>query len=242
MKGRAIARVALWTAGGCLLVVIAATASFCAALRFERRTSVVTVPDWTGKARVAAADEAQALGLGFEVQEARHDPGVASDRVVQQEPSPGAIVRPGRTVRVVVSLGGETITVPDIVSHPARQAEAEILRAGLTLGFETRIHDVDVPEGTVIAQSPPGGTLSVGGERVGRLVSDGPRLPRWVMPDLTGRPLRDVQDWITLCGFRTGPVRRVATRGAASDTVIGQLPPAGAPIVKRDVVELTAAR
>jgi eukaryotic-like serine/threonine-protein kinase len=234
-------RMLAWAAGTCVLVVALASASFCIAYRAERRTSVVTVPDWTGKPRTAAIDEAKALGLGFSVEGERHDPGVAADRIVSQEPAPGAIVRRGRTVRVTVSLGGETITVPDVVRHPARQAEAEIRRAGLTSGFEARIHDADVPEGQVIDQVPAAGTLAATGERVNRLVSDGPRVPRWVMPDVTGRPLRDVQDWINLCGFRSGPARRVPAVGKAPGTVIGQLPLAGSPIARRDVVELTVA-
>ena len=242
MSGRRAYQAIGWTAAGCGLFLLAGVASFCVALRVERRTSVVTVPDWTGKSRAEAAGAAKSLGLAFEVTETRHDPGVAADRVIQQEPAPGAVVRPGRTIRVVVSLGGEPITVPEVISHPARQAEAEIRRAGLTPGIESRIHDAEVPDGQVIAQSPPAGTTSVAGERVHRLVSDGPRLPRWVMPDLSGRPLRDVQDWITLCGFRAGPVRRMPAEGQAPGTVIGQLPPPGSAIAKRDVVELTAAR
>jgi serine/threonine-protein kinase len=235
------ARLLAWGAAGCVLVVAAASASFCVAYRAERRSSVVTIPDWTGKERMAAMAEARSLGLGFSVGDERHDPGVAADRVVAQDPAPGAVVRRGRSVRVTVSLGGETITIPSVIGHPARQAEAEIKRAGLAGGFEARIHDADAPEGQVLDQAPSGGSLGAAGEPVHRLISDGPRTPRWVMPDLTGRSLRDVQDWITLCGFRAGPARKVPGTGKAPGTVIGQLPLAGSPIARRDVVELSVA-
>ena len=234
-------RMLAWAAGTTLVVVLVGNASFCVAYKTERRTAVVSVPDWIGKERTAAMSEARSLGLGFAVESERHDPGFASDRILSQEPAPGAVVRRGRTVRVTVSLGGETITVPELVRHPARQAEAEIRRAGLIPGFEARVHDADVPEGQVIDQSPLPGALGAAGEPVHRLVSEGPRPPRWVMPDLSGRPLREVQDWITLCGFRSGPARRVPSVGKAPGTVIGQLPLAGSPIARRDVVELTVA-
>ena len=242
MKLHGVVRTLGVAAGLAVLAAAAAATAFCVAFRAERPAAVVTVPDWTGKPRTEAADEAKALGLGFEVSESRHDPGVAAARVIQQDPVPGAIVRRGRTVRAVVSLGGETIAVPDVVGHPSRQAEAEIRGTGLVPGFESRIPDAQAPEGTVIAQSPPAGALSVAGERVSRLVSLGPRSSRWVMPDLTGRPLRDVQDWVTLCGFRVGPVRRLPADGRAPGSVIGQLPRAGSPVARRDVVELTVAR
>jgi beta-lactam-binding protein with PASTA domain len=61
------------------------------------------------------------------------------------------------------------------------------------------------------------------------------------MPDLAGRTLRDAQEWITLCGFRGGVVRRVPSDGRLSGTIVGQLPLSGYPVARRDVVELTVA-
>lgn len=234
-------RVGLWIVGCGAVVAFVGLASFCAAFRSERRSDLVLVPDWTGRARDEALAQAQTLGLVFEVGELRHDPGVAADRIVQQEPAPGTQVRRGRTIRVVVSLGGETLTVPSVIGQPARQAELELRRSGLAPGWEARIHDDLIPVSQVIDEAPAGGTLSVSGERVHRLVSDGPRTPRWVMPDLAGRTLRDAQEWITLCGFRSGPVRRVPAEGQRSGTIVGQLPLSGYPVARRDIVELTVA-
>ena len=242
MNWQRVGRIAAISAAVVLLVVGVGGLSFCVALRAERRSNIVELPDWTGRTKDDAEAQARSLGLNFEVAEERHDPGVAVSRVLSQEPASGTTVRRGRTIRVVVSLGGETLHVPTLVGQPGRQADLALKREGLQAGWDARLHDADVPEGVVIAQSPPGDALTVSGERVHLLVSEGPRPPRWVMPDLSGRPLREVQDWITLCGFRTGPVRRMPADGKESGTVVGQLPPAGWPIGRRDVVELTVAR
>jgi beta-lactam-binding protein with PASTA domain len=61
------------------------------------------------------------------------------------------------------------------------------------------------------------------------------------MPDLTGKTLREAQEWITLCGFRRGAVRRVPADGKPSGMIVGQLPLSGYPIARREVVELTVA-
>ena len=241
MDWKRAGRAVLLVVGGCAVVGFVGLLSFCAVLRSDRRSNLVEVPDWIGRAREESLARAQTLGLVFEVAELRHDPGVAVDRIVQQEPAPGTQVRHGRTIRVVVSLGGETLTVPDVVGQPARQAELELRRQGLAPGWEARIHDDLVPVSQVIDEAPAGGTLSVSGERVHRLVSDGPRAPRWVMPDLAGRTLRDAQEWITLCGFRSGAVRRVPGDGRRSGTIVGQLPLFGYPVARRDIVELTVA-
>jgi len=241
MNWKRLGRAMLWTVGGGLLAGAVGLTSFCVALRSDRRSDLVEVPDWIGQRRDEASARAQALGLAFEVSELRHDPGVAVDRIVQQEPAAGTQVRHGRTMRVVVSLGGETLTVPSVIGQPARQAELELRRSGLTPGWESRIHDNDAPVSQVLDEAPAAGTLSVSGDRVHRLVSDGARVARFVMPDLTGKTLRDVQEWITLCGFRSRAVRRVPAVGKRSGTVVGQLPLSGYPIARRDVVELTVA-
>ena len=241
MDWKRTGRVAVWVVATGAILGVVGVASFCVALRSDRRSNLVQVPDWVGRGRQEALAQAQALGLAFEVAELRHDPGVAVDRIVQQDPAAGTQVRHGRTIRVVVSLGGETLTVPSVIGQPARQAELELRRSGLTPGWEARIHDAGVPPSQVIDEAPAAGTLSVSGDRVHRLVSDGPRVPRFVMPDLTGRTLRDAQEWITLCGFRSRAVRRVPAEGKRSGTVVGQLPLSGYPVARRDVVELTVA-
>ena len=241
MNWRRIGVGAAWILGGAFVIAVVAIISFCAALRSERRENVVVVPDWIGRSRDEASAQAAQLSLNFEVAELRHDPGVAVDRIVQQEPPGGIQVRRGRTIRVVVSLGGETLTVPSLIGQPARQAELALRRHGLTPGWEARIHDDAAPPSQVIGVAPVAGSLSVSGERVHRLVSDGPRTPRWVMPDLAGLTLREVREWINLCGFRNGAVRRVPADGRRAGTIVGQLPLSGYPIARRDVVELTVA-
>lgn len=241
MDWKRASRAVLWAIGGGTVVAVVGLASFCVALRSDRRSNLVEVPDWIGRASEEALAQAQESGLVMEVAEQRHDPGVAVDRIVQQEPAAGTQVRHGRTIRVVVSLGGETLTVPSVIGQPARQAELELRRFGLTPGWEAHIHDDAVPASQVLDEVPAAGTLSVSGDRVHRLVSDGPRAARFVMPDLTGKTLRDVQEWITLCGFRSRAVRHVPGEGKRSGTIVGQLPLSGYPIARRDVVELTVA-
>ena len=241
MNWRRIARLAALVAGGAALVGLVALMSFCVAFRSDRTSGVLEVPDWTGKPRADAAEEAAALGLGFEVGEERHDPAVSPGRVLAQEPAPKTSVRRGRVIRVVVSLGGETLAVPTIVGAPARQADLEIRRQGFASGFEARVHDPSVPAGRVMDQFPAAGALATPGERVDRLVSDGLRPAVWVMPDLRGRSLRAAQEWITLCGFRAGAVAREPASGKEPGTVLRQRPLPGWPVTKTDTVQLTVA-
>lgn len=100
MNWKRAGRALLWIVGGGALVGTVGLASFCVALRSDRRSDLVEVPDWIGHGREEALARAQALGLVFEVSELRRDPGVAVDRIVQQEPAGGTQVHHGRTIRV----------------------------------------------------------------------------------------------------------------------------------------------
>ncbi len=228
-------------AGAAVLIVAVAGLGFLVAIFGGHRGSVVEVPDLAGLSRDDATRRGREAGLAVEVADSRHDAARPAGTVMQQDPAPGVEVRPGRTIRVVISLGGESLTVPDVVGRSAREADLELRRDGWTLGDEARVASLSAPAGTILAQSPAAGSTAAPGTRIHRLVSDGPRATRWVMPDLTGRPAETADRWVEAHGLRKGAVRRSAAEGRVPGTVVGQLPLAGYPIGLRDVVELTLA-
>ena len=231
-----------WIAGGGALAMSVFLLSFCTAMKMEMRSSEVMVPDLTSMTRDEAESASAPMGLQLEVVDQRHDPAVSSGRVLQQEPLPGSAVRRGRRVKVVLSLGGKILEVPELVGQPARTVSITLRRQGFFPGDEARIYSYDISEGTVVAQVPPPGSPSVPGERVHRLISLGIPEAVWLMPDLVGRSRAEVERWLKLCGFRLGPVRSVSHTSRRSETVVGQLPLAGYPIRGRDVVQLTVAQ
>ncbi len=233
---------ATWVLGGGFLAVVVAALSFFAVLKMATRSTQVAVPDLSGTDRGQAERLVAAGDLVVEVVEERHDAQVPSGLILQQDPPAGASVRRGRKIRVVLSLGGEVLRVPDLVGKADRQVAVELHRDGLVAGDEAVVPSREAPVGTVLAQVPPPESLAVAGMRIHRLVSSGPARALWVMPDLTGRPIAKVEAWISACGFRKGTVRKVEASGGPSGTVVGQLPAEGYPVSSRDAVDLTVAR
>jgi serine/threonine-protein kinase len=232
----------VWIAGTGAAMGVVFVVSFYLAMKMEMQSTEVKVPDLSGMTREQAVETTVPLGLAVEVVDQRHDPAVASGRVLQQEPRPGSSVRRGRRVKMVLSLGGKILTVPELVGHPSRTLAIELTRDGFAPGYEAHVPSEEYPTGTVIAQVPPAGSSSVPGERVHRLVSSGPPEQVWLMPDLTGRQRREVERWLRESGFRLGPVRQVSRTGRPAGTVVAQLPPAGYPIRSREVVQVSVAR
>jgi serine/threonine-protein kinase len=239
---KSVGVVVAWIVGSGALFVVVFTILFFLALKMEMRSTEAVVPDLVGMTREDAERAAAPLGLRVEVADQRNDPTLSSGRVLAQEPPGGSEVRRGRRVKVVLSLGGKVLEVPDLVGRQSRTVDIALRQEGFLPGDEVEVFDRIVPRGTVIAQVPPPGSPSVTGERVHRLVSLGPPDEVWVMPDLTDRPQGYVKRWLEQAGFRLGPVQRVSDPERPPETVVGQMPPAGHPVRSRDVVQLRVAR
>jgi beta-lactam-binding protein with PASTA domain len=238
---RNVGIVATWIVVGGGLLVSVFGLSFYLAMRVEMRSTEVKVPELAGMTLEAAHVAAEAVDLVPLVVDQRHDPAVPSGRVLQQEPPDGTSVRRGRKVKLVLSLGGKVLQVPALVGQSSRAVEIELRQGGFVPGFEVRLPSSSVPSGTVLAQVPPRDTPAVPNTRVHRLVSSGPPHRAWVMPDLTGLRRDEVERWVVASGFRVA-VRRVPVRTRTSGRVVGQLPLAGYPVHRNDIVELTVAR
>ena len=233
--------VALWVVGGGTVLLTVFVVSFFLAMRAEMRSSQVGVPDLTGLTLESAGEKVAPLKLVLVVVEQRNDPRVPSGRVIEQTPRPGANVRQGRKMKLILSLGGRVLEVPDLIGHAARAVAIELRQEPFTPGDEARVASYEREVGKINAQVPAAGTRVVPNSRVHRLVSDGPPPATWIMPDLTGRTRDDAERWIKLCGFRRGAVRRVDEPDRLPGTVVAQLPLAGYPIRSKDIVELAVA-
>jgi len=236
------ASLALWLFGGGALVSFVFGLSFYTAMRVEMSASEVAVPDLAGRSMEAAAEIAAPLDLVLAVVDQRHDPAVASGRILQQTPLAGSPVRRGRKVKLILSLGGKVLVVPDLVGQAARTVAIELRQAGFAPGDEARVPSFGAASGRVLAQVPPPSTPAVPNTRIHRLVSEGATPPTWVMPDLIGLRHERAESWIGRSAFRRGTVRRVSMIGRTPGEVIGQLPLAGYPVRAKDVIELTVAR
>jgi serine/threonine-protein kinase len=238
---RSIGTVLLWVIGGGALFAAVFVFSFFTAMRVEMRSTEVAVPELIGLDLDTARTRTQTLELVVEVVDRRHDRRVSSGRVLEQMPPPGSSVRRGRKIKLILSLGGKVLTVPDLRGHASRAVAIELEQEGLVPGDEARVPSYELEVGRVLGQVPEAGATVVPSSRIHRLVSDGPPPATWVMPDLTGKTRGEAERWIELCGFRRGIVERVRRSGAAPGTVVAHLPQAGYPIRSRDIVELAVA-
>ena len=145
----------------------------------------VSVPNVVNKSEADAEKELQDAGLKVTKGEAQYSDTVSEGNVISSDPVAGTEVDEGTSVTIVVSLGVEQATVPDLRNKSAADAEAALAAAGLT-GSVSEEYSDSVAEGNVISQSPSPGDRVEKGSTVSYVVSLGQRTQVVNVPEVRG--------------------------------------------------------
>ena len=171
----------------------------------------------------------------------RHSPLVAAGEILSQQPQPGENLKPGRKVKVLVSLGPEQFRAPEIVGMSVPRARVLLGQEGLRLGNVAYVRSASQRENLVVAQDPPPGAAVEKEGRVDLLVSQGSPDNRKVMPDLVGGPLAAARAVLERNGFRIGSVRKQKQRGMSAGQVLRQFPLPGYPVMPNEMISLVVS-
>ncbi len=208
--------------------------------RLVRHAQTVPVPAVEGLSRQAAEQACARAGLRLQEEDRRHSDTLPADHVVAQSPAAGAAVKPGRTVRVTISMGQERVLVPALRGMTVRQAELALENAHLTRGRVAEVHSGSV--GPMVRASRPGfGAEAALGDSVDLLVATGDATDDYLMPSFLGQDLGDVRALAESRGFRIGRVTYRAARGVYPGTVLEQQPLRGSLVRRGDAIDLVVS-
>ena len=140
-----------------------------------------TVPPIIGLTQDAAVPRLQELGLVLGAVTTVVNPTVQAGTIVSTTPAVGAVVNPNTAVNIVIATGGST--VPSVLNFPQAVAASTITGAGLVVGTVTFAANANIPAGSVISQTPAGGTVVPTGSAVNLVVSSG--LPLTIAASVT---------------------------------------------------------
>jgi serine/threonine-protein kinase len=214
----------------------------------------VPVPDLAGRGAASAA--AGLRRAGFSVVLTTVSSTLPKGSVVEQQPRPGTKARKGAEVRLSVSSGSAqsaagsttpaqtapastttattttpaepaTAQVPALTGGALQPAAQQLARAGLRISIayvpSTR------PLGTVVAQSPDGGSSAKTGSQVTLNVAWGPRHNESEsVPDVVGGRIRDALPRLQQAGLRLIFVRAPVADQAQAGVIVAQSPSPGA--------------
>ena len=200
-----------------------------------------TVPDLKGRSLSAALDALAPLNVGLRKTGVEFDASVPISSILRQDPPAGTVVREGKTVRVVVSQGGQTVQAPTVIGLPLRNAEMMLRQNQLSLGEVSEAYSLKSEKGTVLSQDPKGET-SVGRDTLVNLVVSGGAPPAGVslMPDFQRKTLDAVQAWAAGAGIKVD-VKSDPSSLFPSGTVLTQSPSPDAALTPDASVSVTVS-
>ncbi|MBI2200486.1 MAG: protein kinase [Armatimonadetes bacterium] len=199
----------------------------------------VEVPNFVGRTVQAAEAAASGRRLRLRVVEEAFSTEVAAGLIISQDQPAGKPVKVGRVVSVVVSLGPEMVSVPDVQRRSLIEARLVIERARLRIGELRETYDEDVKGGFIISQDPQPGARAERGSPIHVVVSKGPQ--RIMMPLLVGRQLQEARRMLEELGVTLAAVKSLPTADMNPEIVVDQTPPPGTRIRAQDAVTVTVS-
>ena len=137
-----------------------------------KETKTVNVPNVVGASLENATASITAKNLKISSSEEYSDK-VPAGYVISQNPVGGTEVEEGTTVKVVVSKGKQTVTVPNVSGMSESAAISALEKLHFTVKINREYNDY-VYEGQVIRQSPDANTEAMPGSTITITVSMGP--------------------------------------------------------------------
>ncbi|WP_256639540.1 Stk1 family PASTA domain-containing Ser/Thr kinase [Streptomyces murinus] len=197
------------------------------------------VPPLLTKTEAQARDRLQDAGLHTGKVKRAYDDTVERGTVISTDPAPGARIRDHDAVALTVSLGPETVKVPDLANLPLGKARQKLKAAGLEPGMVSREFSDDVDAGAVISTAPTSGTERHAGSAIALTVSKGSPID---VPDVTGDDPADARQELTSAGLKV----RIASEQVNSEydkgKVARQSPGDGKQAAAGDTVTLTLSK
>jgi len=213
---------------------------FGVALRVALRAREVQVPVLVGRTVNDASQSLGALGLTLKVDAVRRaDARVSPNRIMQQDPPAGVAARTQRTIRVWLSTGPRTTTVPELVGQTERTARFRMEQDGVELDSVSEFRSPDYPADAVVSQDPPPDAKA---PRVSLLLNRGEQSTTYVMPDVIGMDGTRAADALRAGGFRVAIVGSQPYAGVPAGTVVRQQPQGGFRVAASDPISLEVSR
>jgi serine/threonine-protein kinase len=207
------------------LIVALIAAALIGVVAYAMTRQKVTVPDLTGMTESQATAACKQLGLSLEVSDHDYSDSVGKGKIMSQTPKANSQVAKGRAIRVTISKGKNSTTVPSVVGLTESAAVSKLEDADLTVSEVKREYNDKYDSGIVYAVSPNAGSSVSKNGKVVLYVSKGQNTAS--VPGVVGLTQSDAESRIKANGFSVGSVTSQNSDSYAKGVVISQSPSEG---------------
>ena len=224
------------------LVVIALLligGSVWALSRSAATPEAVSVPNVVGLSQADAKSQIEAAGLEWELNpEKVASDTVDKDAVASTDPAGGAQAEKGSTVRVTISSGPDSVTLPDnLVGMSPDEARQAVEALGLKWEVNSsKVASDTVAEGKVAQSNPSPGSKVKAGQTITAYLSSGS--DQVEVPDLVGMSQDQARSALKAVGLELGNVTTVDS-DKDKDRIVSQDPENGSKVKKGTAIAVS---
>ena len=224
------------------LVVIALLligGSVWALSRSAATPEAVSVPNVVGLSQADAKSQIEAAGLEWELNpEKVASDTVEKDAVASTDPAGGAQAEKGSTVRVTISSGPDSVTLPDnLVGMSPDEARQAVEALGLKWEVNSsKVASDTVAEGKVAQTNPSPGSKVKAGQTITAYLSSGS--DQVEVPDLVGMSQDQARSALKAVGLELGNVTTVDS-DKDKDRIVSQDPETGSKVKKGTTIAVS---
>lgn len=237
-----IAKIAKIAAIGLAFIFVAGISAYFTLTLIVKSEDTVIVPSLEGKDVVYALELLTELELNTKVKGSEYTADIPKNYVVFQEPQAGAEIKKGRDVKIILSKGPQTVSMPNLLALSVRQANIILDENGICQGEVSSTYSKLVEKDHIIAQVPSQGTMISRGGCVDLLISKGARPKAFKMPDLIGLSLEDALESIENVKLVIGDIKSSYQKNKPQNIIVKQTPISGYRVITASPVSLLINR
>ncbi len=173
---------------------------------YVKHSSLVVVPDVTGKDMNEARKIIEDSGLEVKQGEIRYDASKPIGMVLDQNPPGNETVKKGRRIYLVICGGEQLFEVPKLTGRTIRDAKFSLAQRNLLPGEIVKKFSNQYQEDIVISQVLQPGSKVKKNTKVDLIVSNGPQVGSIIIPDITGKTLEEAKKILAERKLRIGRI------------------------------------
>jgi serine/threonine-protein kinase len=223
-------------------VLVAGISAYFTLTLIIKSEDTVIVPNLEGKDVVYALELLTELELNTKVKGSEYTSDIPKNHVVFQEPQPGSEIKKGRDVKIIISKGPKTVSMPNLIALSVQQAHIILEENDMCQGELSRTYNTEVEKDRIIAQVPFAGTVIARGACIDLLVSKGARPSAFKMPDLAGLTLEDALQSIEKVNLTIGELKSAYQKRKPRNIIVEQEPVSGQRVIIGSPVSLLINR
>ncbi len=196
----------------------------------------IELPDFTNMTVEEAKETVKNTDIEIIVEEEQKNDDVDKGKIISQDPKANKNVKDNAKVKVIVSLGGEGGTMPDLVNRKDSDAQEIIRGLNLIPNVVSEVSET-IPQGYVVRQSPVMGAKYAEGDTVTIYVSSGKDEKVVPVPNLLGKTEDEAKAALLDVGLTWGSIATIES-SRAKGTVAAQSIQAGVEVKEKTSVDL----